>query len=366
MTRPPRLSTVPARRRDLCPALSPQERATLHLAVQLRFLTIPLVVCFLDCSPDSAYRRLRRLVRLGFLRSERWQPGSTAGPPSIVAALTAKGARALANEAPVPKPITALVRRSAARLRKVAAGQITTLAHDLAALLFVGLLRRAYPADGSPHVGAPLLGERLRLRRTVALDHIPVTVLGRLGLLGPGGTEQLSYLPDAIIPWADGDKAGALFLELETGAGGRLPADIGAQKATQFAALWARLQTMPVLDRLGPLDLDAVHFVLWCPNEHFRRKALEGAARVLDSPLPLVTLTADDVQLAPPPGTAKEALPGWMTENATRLRTAVLLAAPSGLPAVVTSPPLPAAVPAAPEGPVPQDPLGNFSLISPR
>ncbi len=367
MPRSPRLNTAPARRRDPRPALTPHERATLQLAVQLRYLTVPLLVCFLDCSPDSAYRRLRRLTRLGLLRSERWQPGFATGPPSIVAALTAKGAHAFAGTDPVPKNVTILVRRSAARLRKVAAGEITTLAHDLATLLLVGLVRRAFPPDRDPRAGAPLLGERFRLRRTVPLDRIPVNVLGRLGLLVPGQDAELSYLPDAILPWTNGDKAGALFLEVETGAGGRLPADIGVQKATQFAALWARLQTAPALDRLGPLDLDAVHFVLWCPTEHFRRKALDGVARVTAEDLPLLTLTADDVPLAPPPGLPKGMLQGWMAESAVRLRSVDQLATMNAAPpSIVVSPRLSTGATAASEEPATDAQLGSFSLISPR
>jgi|GEM_PF-6123112 hypothetical protein len=348
-------------------ALTPDERAVLQLAVQLRYLTVPLLVCFLDCSPDSAYRRLRRLCQLELLRSVRWQPGAKAGMPSIVAALTAKGAGVLAGDAPIPKAITILVRRSAARLRKVAAGEITTLAHDLAVLLLVGLFRRAFSQGGSPAAGTAVLGERYRLALTIPLDRIPVTVLSRLGLLMPGHGEHFSYLPDAVLPWNVGDRRGALFLEVETGMGGRLPADIGAHKATQFAALAARLTTAAPLERLGTLDSDATVFLLWCPNEHFRRRALDGIARVVTDPLQLVTLTGDDVPLALPPGIRKDALRPWMAETAERLRTTMHLTLPSVSSA--PSPPAPHPVtPAAtpPEGSGTEPRLGHFSLLSPR
>ncbi len=363
----PRHSTNPRSRRHGALRLTPDERGVLQLAVQLRYLTVPLLVCFLDCSADSSYRRLRRLCRLGLLRSVRWQPGAKAGMPSIVAALTAKGAHVLADSAPVPKTVTTLVRRSAARLRKVAAGEITTLAHDLAALLLVGLFRRAFPHGGDPQAGTALLGERLCLPRTVPLDRIPVTVLSRLGLLLPGHGEQFTYLPDAVLPWRANDRHGALFLEVETGKGGRLPSDIGAHKATQFAALWTRLQCGVPLDRLDAVDPDAIAFLLWCPTEHFRRKALDGVARVVIDPLPLVTLTGDDVPLAPPSGLRKDALRLWMAETATRLRTTMLVTLPSRSPHPLPPAPPPATpAPTSPEGSGTESRLGHFSLLAPR
>lgn len=363
----PRHSTNSRSRRHGALRLTPDERAVLQLAVQLRYLTVPLLVCYLDCSPDSAYRRLRRLCQLRLLRSVRWQPGAKAGMPSIVAAITAKGAHALAGDGPVPKPITTLVRRSASRLRKVATGEITTLAHDLAVLLLVGLLQRAFPADGTPAVGAPLLGERYRLPRTVPLDRIPVTALSRLGLLAPGSDGQVSYLPDAVLPWTDGAQRGALFLEVETGAGGRLPADIGAQKATQFAALWARLQGGAPLDRLGAIDPTVVHFVLWCPTEHFRRNALDGVARVIEGDLPLLALASDDVPLALSTNLRKAEVRLRMAEIAARLRTTMLATLPS--PSTDPLPPAPhpdTRTATSPEDPGTESRLGHFSLLTPR
>lgn len=293
------------------PRLTARDHHALVTLARLRYLTIPLAVAHLGLSADGAYRLLRRLAREGFIRTVRWNPRDRLGPPSVVAVLTAKGAQVVAEEGGLdPASLHRVLKSTAARARDVAAGFITTLAHDLDVLVLHAVLERASPEIGQPHWG-------VALRAPFTTDPTRLTSPERNRLtVHPGGI--VTYVPDATSLVETGGTPGVLFLELETGKA-RTPELIGVVKAAKMHAVWRQLLRAPDIPGLGTIDPEAIRFVVWCPTTRFRDGFLAGARRVLDGrALPLVAVAGDDLPLRPPAGLLKASVPAWITEVAAK------------------------------------------------
>lgn len=285
--------------------LTTRDRYALATLARLRYLTIPLAVAHLGLTADGAYRLLRRLAREGYIRTVRWSPGDRVGPPSIVAVLTAKGAGIVGDEGALDRAaLQRVVRGTAGRARDVAAGFITTLAHDLDVLMLATVLTRVHPG-----VGVPLFGVTFHAPLTTDLGRLSASEQRRLGSTGG----RVAYLPDAVLPVP----RGALLVELETGKGGRTAEQVGAVKAAKMHAVWRALQASPTIPGLGEVDPFAARFAIWAPTSTYRDGVLAGARRVLNGrDLPLVVAAGDDLPLRVPTSIPKVLVHAWVGDLA--------------------------------------------------
>lgn len=344
--------------------------AALHLVAQLRYLTVPLLVAHLGVSPDAAYRLIRRLTRSWLLRSVRWGRSSHDGPPAVVCVLTARGAAALVNAGLADRlTMTRLVRATSARARDVAAGLVTTLGHDLDVLELHALLVLAARARGDVTLWWPQWG--LAFRAPLLTDPAIFDVAGRLRLLGDRrgtASPSVTYVPDAVVLLDDASgRRHVLFLEVETGKGGRTAGAIGAVKAAKMLALWMATCRSKNVEGIGSVDPALIRFTTWCPSDVFRDSFFSGARRVLSgAALPLVAASATLVPLHLPPGLQKGQVAAWMTAAAAPILgpvwvdtggAPVSLIPDAGLPGPPAAPPPAASTSFDPYAGVPLFPL---------